>query len=179
MARRGPGEECLASGGIPFAGDLTLVERAQIANWFYHSIPGAQAKEATQLWMGRAPLAHAFTIFLSVRHRGRLIREATPSPLLAGTDIEIQAALWKEAWKCQCATFLDPKTTDVDVECLKLLEKRMFENSFDAGVAGNQQWGLDAGAHQKRWYPYGGLPSDWNHEDRHTESESEHLVRIC
>ncbi|TFK34965.1 hypothetical protein BDQ12DRAFT_580868, partial [Crucibulum laeve] len=54
---------------------------------------------------------------------------------------------------------------DVDLECLAALEEQMFENSVAAGVAGNQQWGLDAGSHMDRWNPYSGLSSQWNHKD--------------
>ncbi|KAG1816220.1 hypothetical protein EV424DRAFT_1411061, partial [Suillus variegatus] len=34
---------------------------------------------------------------------------------------------------------------DIDLECLAALD---FE---EAGPAGNQQWGLDAGQHHRRW----------------------------
>ncbi|KAG1828213.1 hypothetical protein EV424DRAFT_1386591 [Suillus variegatus] len=40
---------------------------------------------------------------------------------------------------------------DVDLECLTALEARIFEDSEEAGPAGNQQWGLDAGQHHRRW----------------------------
>ncbi|KAF9522922.1 hypothetical protein CPB83DRAFT_863752 [Crepidotus variabilis] len=42
----------------------------------------------------------------------------------------------------------------------------MFEQSARAGIAGNHQWGLDAGDHQDGWDPYGGLPDHFNHHDR-------------
>ncbi|KAG2094254.1 uncharacterized protein F5147DRAFT_720012 [Suillus discolor] len=48
---------------------------------------------------------------------------------------------------------------DVDLECLTALEARMFEDS-EAGPAGNQQWGLDAGQHHRRWNMYLG-PSEF------------------
>ncbi|KAF9523701.1 hypothetical protein CPB83DRAFT_748813, partial [Crepidotus variabilis] len=47
---------------------------------------------------------------------------------------------------------------DVEKESLELLEEQMFEMSKQAGVAGNRQWGLDAGSHQDDWNPYDGLP---------------------
>ncbi|KAG1881906.1 hypothetical protein C8R48DRAFT_682665 [Suillus tomentosus] len=43
---------------------------------------------------------------------------------------------------------------DVDLECLTALEARMFEDSEEAGPAGKQQWGLDAGQHHRRWNVY-------------------------
>ncbi|SJL16611.1 uncharacterized protein ARMOST_20137 [Armillaria ostoyae] len=42
----------------------------------------------------------------------------------------------------------------VSLETLILLEMRVFDRSEDAGVAGNHQWGLDAGMHQDGWYPW-------------------------
>ncbi|SJL13320.1 uncharacterized protein ARMOST_16760 [Armillaria ostoyae] len=42
----------------------------------------------------------------------------------------------------------------VSLEALILLEMRVFDRSEDAGVAGNHQWGLDAGMHQDGWYPW-------------------------
>ena len=49
---------------------------------------------------------------------------------------------------------------DVELECIMSLENFMFENSIDAGISGNYQWGLDAGDHQDLWDPYdGGM---WN-----------------
>ncbi|KAG1851016.1 hypothetical protein C8R48DRAFT_706732 [Suillus tomentosus] len=50
---------------------------------------------------------------------------------------------------------------DVDLECLTALEGRMFEDSEEAGPAGNQQWGLDAGQHHRRWNVYLGIPDEW------------------
>ena len=35
-----------------------------------------------------------------------------------------------------------------------------------AGIAGEYQWGLDAGDHQDAWNPYDGLPYHWIHADR-------------
>ncbi|KAJ7665564.1 hypothetical protein B0H17DRAFT_951526 [Mycena rosella] len=49
--------------------------------------------------------------------------------------------------------------TDVDLECLSLLEEWMFECTDKAGIAGDEQWGLDAGHHQDCWVPYEGTPS--------------------
>ncbi|KAG2128336.1 uncharacterized protein EDB93DRAFT_1043796, partial [Suillus bovinus] len=48
---------------------------------------------------------------------------------------------------------------DIDLECLGILEQRMFELSLAAGAAGNEQWVKDADAHQDRWNPYEGLLS--------------------
>ncbi|KAG1861457.1 hypothetical protein C8R48DRAFT_711564 [Suillus tomentosus] len=52
---------------------------------------------------------------------------------------------------------------DIDLECLTALEARMFEDSEEAGPAGNQQRGVDAGQHHRRWNVYLGIPDEWRH----------------
>lgn len=65
------------------------------------------------------------------------------------------------------------QSTDVDLECLRQLEDEMFEDSARAGVAGNWQWGLDAGDHHY-WNPYEGRPEYLRPGDRDgSESELE------
>ncbi|KAG5643271.1 hypothetical protein DXG03_001238, partial [Asterophora parasitica] len=69
----------------------------------------------------------------------------------------------KEAWAVLLSGTLPSDWMDVDVdrECIEKLE-----DSAHAGIAGNQQWGRDAGSHQDGWNPYGGLPYDWKKGDR-------------
>ena len=55
---------------------------------------------------------------------------------------------------------------DVERECLDKLEEEMFERSKAAGIAGEWQWGLDAGDHQDAWDPYDGLPYHWIHAEQ-------------
>ncbi|KAG1860432.1 hypothetical protein C8R48DRAFT_712712 [Suillus tomentosus] len=50
---------------------------------------------------------------------------------------------------------------DIDLDCLTALEARIFEDSEEAGPAGNQQRGLDAGQHHRRWNVYLGIPAEW------------------
>ncbi|PBK65064.1 hypothetical protein ARMSODRAFT_1052985 [Armillaria solidipes] len=60
---------------------------------------------------------------------------------------------------------------DIDLEAHEIFEFRLFSQSEEAGVAGNQQWGLDVGCHQDNWYPY-----STDHDDDYrfgTESEVE------
>ena len=165
----------VASGIVPYAGDLTFEEQARIANWFYNNVPNA--KDQPIEWMGRVPNAHAITIVLSHQKHEQLIKNSEAFPH-GGTAEEKEIALWKEAWVYQChRTDAITQTVDVDLESLSAFEERMFENSTRAGPAGNQQWGLDSGCHQGRWYPYDGLPSHWNYGD-FEESETEHQVSL-
>ncbi|KAJ6461966.1 hypothetical protein DFH09DRAFT_1114122 [Mycena vulgaris] len=150
-----PGAEVLRNGGIPYTGELQSIDCARVSNWFYHSVPGA--KESVVNWMGRVPLAHAYTILISV----------TPEY----TAMDRQEAIFDIAWKRQRKPSV--RFIDVDHECLGYFEERLFENSLQAGRAGNQQWGLAKGPHQDNWGPYMNLPTHWNHDDREDEIESE------
>ena len=51
---------------------------------------------------------------------------------------------------------------DVECECLGKLEEEMFELSETAGIAGEYQWGLDAGSIKMP----GIYPCHWIHIDR-------------
>ena len=42
---------------------------------------------------------------------------------------------------------------DVNFEAICLLDRIMFDKSERAGVAGNDQWGLDVGPHELCWGP--------------------------
>ncbi|KAG2335346.1 hypothetical protein BDR05DRAFT_942645 [Suillus weaverae] len=67
----------------------------------------------------------------------------------------------------------DSFVADVDLECLTTLEARMFEDSEEAGPASNQQWGLDAGQHHRRWNVYLNIPNVWVLARDYSESELE------
>jgi hypothetical protein len=75
------------------------------------------------------------------------------------------------AWKVQFMGTPE-RLVDIDVEkeCLEQLEEEMFEVSFRAGIAGNYQWGLDAGFHDN-WNPYANLPTQWKVGDYDGEEE--------
>ncbi|KAG1836209.1 hypothetical protein DFJ58DRAFT_917730 [Suillus subalutaceus] len=60
-----------------------------------------------------------------------------------------------------------------DLECLTALEARMFEDSEEAGPTGDQQWGLDAGQHHRRWNVYLNIPDEWVLGRDYSESELE------
>ncbi|KAF8208402.1 hypothetical protein K438DRAFT_324602 [Mycena galopus ATCC 62051] len=142
---------------IPYAGDLSLLEQAQIMNWFYNKIPLARG-HLTE-WVGLPPHAHAITIVIASRNE-RELRDNPNFPTDAPEAKQLQT-LWDWAW-CLQRTQCRVPVADVDRECLGLLEQWMFESSDAAGLAGDEQWGLDAGHHQDRWQPYIGLPAEWS-----------------
>ncbi|TFK35257.1 hypothetical protein BDQ12DRAFT_668748 [Crucibulum laeve] len=136
------------------AGDLSVTDCGCISNWFETHITLGQV-EACPLWMGKLPLAHAFT----------LIIQDIKYPHEAGL-VEQKRYILQSAWRHQCSKAISPwADTDVDKECLESLEECMFEWSKAAGTAGNWQWGMDSGTHQGGWNAYQGTPESWNHGD--------------
>ncbi|KAG1811699.1 hypothetical protein EV424DRAFT_1515456 [Suillus variegatus] len=150
---------------VPYCGDLSLTDCAQIANWVYHHIPGASKQIVN--WLNCATYAHACTIMaeniLAEHHSAAPDMDSKSLP----TPEEEANAILQAAWlDLQLSCDMSAMDVDVDLECLGILEQRMFELSLAAGAAGNEQWGKDAGTHQDRWNPYEGLPEHWNHGDR-------------
>jgi len=123
-------------------------------------------------WLGLLPLVHTYTLWLVsllCKNRSKLQK----------FDINDDNQVLEAAWRLQ--TTHSPEVVwksqiDVDKECLERLEEEMFERSALAGIAGNYQWGLDAGDHQEGWNPFAGTPEYWNHNDRDSSSEDEYKV---
>ncbi|KAF8134056.1 hypothetical protein K438DRAFT_1997887 [Mycena galopus ATCC 62051] len=165
--KHGKCSEMMRNGGIPFTGELPDVDCARVANWIYHCVP--DAKGTVTNWIGRPPLAHAYTILIAYRNHHEILQEIEAKSKYK--EMDRQAAIFAIAWRYQRRpTF---RFCDIDHECLNIFKERLFEQSRVAGRAGNQQWGLDIGTHQDNWNPYAGLPADWNHGDRDDESDSE------
>lgn len=149
---------------LPVPGDLTHLDRARIINWFeVHIIDGRQNRHH---WILHLPMAHATTVLLAYRlSKGK-----------NENDAHMTANNLRKAWEYQVAQLNRPLGVDIDRECLRILEERMFEESFRAGIAGYRQWGLDAGDHQQAWDPYTGRPDTWIHGDYEGHPD-ERLVR--
>lgn len=154
---------------VPYGGSLSLTVRAQIMNWFEQRISKDKHTINRRLWMTGLPIAHAYTLYISA-----LLKTKPQNQELS--DIQ----LLQKAWQAQFSGIpANALSIDVDAECLKVLEEEMFEQSTRAGVAGNHQWGLDAGDHHY-WSPYSGCPEHWNHGDRKdSECEVEVSSFIC
>ncbi|KAG1889186.1 hypothetical protein F4604DRAFT_1673878 [Suillus subluteus] len=102
-------------------------------------------------------LVHAFTLVVAHRKAGDFKKR-----------VEAQNEEWnnnellKMAWADLMISYpADSFVADVDLECPTTLEVRMFEDSEDAGPAGNQEWGLDAGQHHRWWNVYLNIPTEW------------------
>ncbi|KAJ7255556.1 hypothetical protein C8J57DRAFT_1236007 [Mycena rebaudengoi] len=154
--------EFLRNGGIPFHGSLSVTDRARVMNWFYHCVDNA--KDKFLAWVGRVPIGHAYTILIAAQKKAKILAEIASNEQMASQDK--QTAIFNVAWEYQMKDNTTANVVDVDLDCVAFLEERMFENSIQAGRAGNEQWGRDAGPHQDGWVPYMHIPSHWNHGDR-------------
>lgn len=115
------------------------------------------------------PLVHAFTLVIAHR-KARDFKKHVE----ARNEEWNNSNLLKMAWADLMISYpADSFVADVDLECLAALEARMFEDSEEAGPAGNQQWGLDAGQHHRRWNVYFNIPNEWVLGRDHSESELE------
>ncbi|KAG0698739.1 hypothetical protein DFH29DRAFT_1071035 [Suillus ampliporus] len=140
---------------IPFCGDISSREYAKIARWFSGNIPGAPSQ--VQKWLGGMSLAGEF------KKRAQAQNEEWH-------DSELLRMAWADL---MISYPTDSFMADVDLECLTALEARMFEDSKEAAAAGNQQRGLDAGQHHRRWNPYLNIPNEWVFGREYSESEYE------
>lgn len=154
---------------IPYTGNLSVADRARIANWFETHI--AIDKKLRNMWLGLLPLAHTFTLFI-----GSQLLEKPPRK--TDTTKLSHQELLEMAWEIQVNGDVELVWQEIDVEreCLEKLEEEMFERSQAAGIAGEYQWGLDAGDHQDAWNPYDGLPYHWIYDDRPENYDDEEKV---
>ncbi|EDR02572.1 uncharacterized protein LACBIDRAFT_332135 [Laccaria bicolor S238N-H82] len=142
------GKKPLQTSLVPYCGALSIVERAQIANWFLCHI----SKNA-ETWLRHLPLAHVFTLYTAEHIKNEPKLKVLTKPEIIN-----------EAWRIQF-TSIPSVLFDIDVEheALENLETEMFEVSRAAGIASYYQWGLDAGHHQD-WDPYARM-EDLNNQD--------------
>jgi hypothetical protein len=157
---------------IPFCGDISSHEYAKIARWFSENIPGASSQ--VEKWLGGMPLVHAFTLVVAHRKAGDFKKRVQ-----ARNEEWNNSELLKMAWADLMISYpADSFMADVDLECLTTLEARMFEDSEEAGPAGNQQWGLDAGQHHRRWGVYLNIPNEWVMKRDYSDTELEVRKRL-
>ncbi|KAK0435307.1 hypothetical protein EV421DRAFT_1908785 [Armillaria borealis] len=139
-------------------GGLTLNNLARINDYFFRHVL-KMCKECPIDWATGLAISHARTLLITYRHQDLFLQDEDCTPI---SDIEaVNHFVGQKAWDrlvgyTGCTTDGKPKpdVVDVDMEALIPLEMRMFDRSEDAGVAGNHQWGLDAGMHQDGWYPW-------------------------
>ena len=102
---------------ILHVGTLSIIKRAQIANWFETHI--SHEKDVQVFWMGLLPIAHAHTLFIAYRM-------AKDPVFMDLTDLDIL----QKAWVAQLTGVPSILSeVDVDRECLETLEEEMFERT--------------------------------------------------
>jgi hypothetical protein len=117
---------------IPFCGDISSHEYAKIARWFSENVPGAASQ--VEKWLGGMPLVHAFTLVVAHRKAGDF-KKRVQARNEEWNDSDLLKMAWADLMlSCPANSFV----ADVDLECLVALEARMFEDSEEAGPAGNQ-----------------------------------------
>ncbi|KAF9061883.1 hypothetical protein BDP27DRAFT_1428441 [Rhodocollybia butyracea] len=123
------------------------------------------------------PLAHSRTLLVAHRYQAEfLAMDNCPD---STNKAQLEEFLINMAWSRldkYTGLSLDGKfqidPIDVDYEAMIHLDRAMFDWSAQAGVSGNEQWGLDAGMHEDNWYPYGLSAPERNGNEREG-SESE------
>ncbi|KAF5358855.1 hypothetical protein D9757_013954 [Collybiopsis confluens] len=157
---------------IPLTGGLTCDDCTRINSWFTEKIPQAKGKE--HLRVDALPIAHARTLVLVHRHQ----EEFTENTDVGDSGGVVQRAFDRlNEWTGKSIDGKDKlfEACDVDLEALRILERLIFDISASAGEAGNQQWGLDAGAHQQNWNPWAvhGPEQDAPNRREATDDETE------
>ncbi|KAK0492406.1 hypothetical protein EDD18DRAFT_1013954, partial [Armillaria luteobubalina] len=143
---------------IHWTGSLTLNDLARINNYFFRRVLKI-CKDSPLDWITGLAMSHAQTLVVAYRHRELFLQDKECPP---ASEIEtVNRFVIERAWE-RLVNYTGRTTdgkvkhdaVDVDMEALILLEKRMFDTSEDAGIAGNYQWGLDIGMHQDGWFPW-------------------------
>ncbi|KAK0488135.1 hypothetical protein EDD18DRAFT_1029208, partial [Armillaria luteobubalina] len=121
---------------IHWTGGLTLNDLARINNYFFRHVLKI-CKDSPLDWITGLVMSHAQTLVVAYRHQELFLQDKEFNYTGRTTDGKVKH-----------------DAVDVDMEALILLEKRMFDTSEDAGIAGNYQWGLDISMHQDGWFPW-------------------------
>jgi hypothetical protein len=139
-----------------FFGGVTLDDQARINNYMHRQLKNLPKNFHPSIM--DLPLAHAWTLLVAHRyHSDFLNMKDCPS----NNFIALEKFILDQAWNrlnvytglsLDGSVKLEP--VDVDMEAIELLDWAMFDRSKEAGLAGNQQWGLDKGGHEDGWNPY-------------------------
>ncbi|KIK62152.1 hypothetical protein GYMLUDRAFT_242844 [Collybiopsis luxurians FD-317 M1] len=131
-----------------YCGGLWDTDLAGIRNWLYECIGPDDAVKLEIYHLLDYSIAHARTLLLAYRYFSEFALDAN--------EDDVNQHVLHKAWeRLQDWNGLTPdgkmeqtKPADVNFEAICLLDKIMFDTSVWAGLAGNHQWGLDAGPHE-------------------------------
>jgi hypothetical protein len=162
----------LVANPLIYTGGLLDTELAAINAWIYSQFPKS-AEEMDYLKMLHSSIAHARTLLVAHKFHSELAK-------VGADDSHLLLKAWERLIEWTGLT-ADGKTkkakgADVNFEAIVLLDKVMFDESVKAGVAGNHQWGLDAGPHELAWNPNISGPSVTNGPIREGDDDIELAV---
>ncbi|KAK0435039.1 hypothetical protein EV421DRAFT_1716984, partial [Armillaria borealis] len=128
---------------VPITGGISQDDQAALNTWFDNKVPGA--KQHRLNWIGLLPMAHSRTLLMASRLKDTFLSKYRKDWL----------TLLEKTWEYMDEHMGTNFTIiNIDLEAHEIFEFRLFSQSEEAGVAGNQQWGIDVGCHQDNWYPY-------------------------
>jgi hypothetical protein len=158
-----------------FEGGLSAVEQSMVLRWIREKVRSARDKgRRTDAGFGSQISIHALTILISFREQEAYKKLPGCPPL--SNDLELRRFILGKAWDDlvgrSSITSTELRPDDVDADAISLLEARMFSSSKTAGIAGYEQWGLDAGDHQDHWDPYQNRTSRDDDDDGGSFSDS-------
>ncbi|KAJ3745201.1 hypothetical protein EV360DRAFT_90130 [Lentinula raphanica] len=153
-------------------GGLLDTDLAAIHNWLYHKIP--RANELEQLGMLHYSVAHARTLVVAHHHHTELLQKFSGD--FEEQDPFVLSQAWERLMSWTGLTIdgqVKSESADVNFEAISLLDQIMFDQSKRAGIAGNEQWGLNSGPHKKLWNPYVCGPNVTRGSKRESNNDSE------
>lgn len=135
---------------ISFTGGLSISFRSMMMNWMYNHLLDIK-KDQFKTWRTDGTLHAALMLWIAVRYKDELV----------GADGAVNEVLYARAWE-HLVEFTGrtidgrevPAVEDVDKIRLASFERLLFDESKEAGAAGQRQWGLDTDGHQENWDPY-------------------------
>lgn len=159
-----------------YTGGLLDTEVAAINNWFHRRIPFAEKLVIS----GMHPyvIAHCHTLLIAHRHHEEFLQTIDSS--IENTEQFVLQKAWDylKEWTGYDVDGKEKNMLDVNSEAISILDKIMFDKSERAGIAGNDQWGLDAGPHEQCWEPSSSGPSVTQNKKREGDDDDIEL-QVC
>lgn len=134
-----------------YSGGLLDTDVAAINNWFHSSYHNAE--RLIREGLAAYAIAHCRTLLIAHHHHAEFLQN---DPSVDYIEQYVLQKSWDRLKDWQGLTVDGRNNTegvDVNFEALSLLDRIMFDKSEKAGVAGNDQWGLDVGPHELCWGP--------------------------
>ncbi|KAF9046984.1 hypothetical protein BDP27DRAFT_1434474 [Rhodocollybia butyracea] len=158
----------LMANPLVYTGGLLDTELAAINVWVRTRFP--KSAEMDHLKMLHNSIAHARTLLVAHKFHSELAEVAANAD-----NLHLKAWERLTEWTGLTADGKAKKArgADVNFEAIALLDKVMFDESVNAGMAGNHQWGLDVGPHELAWSPNMSGPSVTNAPLRDGDNEIE------